>query len=234
MEVGSLKIKVVKKDIKNIHLAVYPPNGSIRLASPRNVKDDTLRLFVVSKIGWIRKQQRRFERQDREGIKEYIERESHYYLGKRYLLKVVERNAVPSVSISNKFIVLQVRPGTALEKRQQILGQWYRQQLTDVISPLIDKWQKKIGVEPKSWSIRKMRTKWGTCNIEAKNISFNVELIKKPIDCLQFIIVHELVHMLERKHNARFIGYMNLFLPKWKSSKNLLNNLPIAMLVDNN
>ncbi|MEX2232325.1 MAG: SprT family zinc-dependent metalloprotease [Cyclobacteriaceae bacterium] len=223
MEVGSLRIRVIKKDIKNIHLAVYPPNGTIRLASPRNVKDDTLRLFVISKIGWIRKQQRRFQRQDREGVKEYIERESHYYLGKRYLLKVVEKSAVPCVSISNKFIVVQARPGATPAKRQEILEQWYRGQLKEVIFPLIDKWEKTIGVKSASWSVRKMRTKWGTCNTDLKRISFNLELVKKPIECVQFVVVHELVHLLERRHNATFLGYLDKYLSNWQRVKRKLN-----------
>jgi predicted metal-dependent hydrolase len=227
MEVGSLKVRVIRKDIKNIHLAVYPPNGAIRLSSPRNVKDDTLRLFVVSKIGWIRKQQRRFQRQDREGVKEYVERESHYYLGKRYLLKVVEKNTVPAVSISNKYIVMQVRPGATPEKRQEILDQWYRGQLKEVLSPLIDKWEKKIGVKSAGWSVRKMRTKWGTCNTDSKKISFNLELVKKPIECIEFVVVHELVHLRERRHNEQFAALMVRVLGNWNVLRRKLNLLPL-------
>jgi len=227
MEVGSLKIKVVKKDIKNIHLSVYPPDGSVRLATPGNVKDDTLRLFVVSKIGWIRKQQRRFQRQEREGMKEYVARESHYFLGRRYLLKVLEKNTVPAVSLSNKFIVLQVRPDTTPAKRQEILEKWYRKQLKEVISPLVEQWEKKIGVRSDSWSIRKMRTKWGACNTDTKRLSFNLELIKKPIECIEFVVVHELVHLKYRLHDERFYSLLQRYCPRWKVAQSHLKRLPI-------
>lgn len=230
MEVGSLKIRVIRKDIKNIHLAVYPPNGTIRLASPRNVKDDTLRLFVVSKLGWIRQQQRRFQRQEREGTREYIERESHYYLGKRYLLKVVEKNTAPQISITNRSIMMQVRPATKPAKRQEILEDWYRRQLKEVISPLVDKWEKKIGVKSNSWSIRKMRTKWGTCNTDSRRISFNLELAKKPIECIEFVVVHELVHLIERRHNERFAAHMTRLMRKWNVVKEKLNHLALRAI----
>lgn len=227
MEVGSLKIRVVRKDIRNIHLAVYPPNGIIRLASPRNVSQDTLRLFVVSKIGWIRKQQRKFQRQDREGKKEYAQRESHYYLGRRYLLKTIEKKARPVISTSNKYIVIQVRPKTSPKKKRQLLDQWYRGQMKQVVEPLIEKWEQRIKVEASAWSIRKMRTKWGSCNTESKRILLNPELVKKPVECIEFVIAHELVHLLERKHNERFLSHMDRLMKNWKTVRGKLNQLPL-------
>lgn len=227
MEIGTLKVQVVKKDIKNMHLAVYPPNGNVRLATPKNVNDETLRLYVVSKLGWIRTQQRRFAKQDRETRRDYIERESHYFLGQRYLLKVVEKNTVPGITLTNKHLILQVRPRTLSEKRELILGSWYRKQLKNLIPTLIAKWEKVMGVKVEAWGVKQMKTKWGSCNIEARRIWFNLELAKKPLECLEFIVVHEMVHLLERKHNDRFIAYINKFLPKWKLYKQELNRLPV-------
>lgn len=232
MEVGALKVEVVRKDIKNIHLSVYPPNGSVRLASPREVKDETIRLFVVSKIGWIRRQQRRFQKQEREGVKEYLQRESHYFLGKRYLLKIIEKDHAPAISVSSRVLTMAVRPGTTVEKRQQILEQWYRGQLREVLAPLVEKWKKKIHVDIDSWTIRKMRTKWGTCNTDSKRISFNLELAKKPVECIEFIVVHELVHLLERRHSPRFQSLVEKYLPDWKKRKRYLNSVEIGALPD--
>lgn len=228
MEVGSLKVRVVKKDIKNIHLSVYPPDGSVRVATPRNVKEDTLRLFVVSKIGWIRRQQRRFRAQDRETKKEMVSRESHYFLGKRYLLKIIEVDQAPSIEISNKYIVMRVRLGTPLEKKRNLLDKWYRTELKQIIGELILKAERKMHLRVNAWSVRQMKTKWGSCSIDAKRISFNIELAKKPIECIEFIIVHEMVHLLERTHNERFINHMNMFMPQWELHKRNLNKLPIC------
>jgi predicted metal-dependent hydrolase len=227
MEVGTLKIQIVKKDIKNIHLAVYPPHGNVRLASPKSVSDDTIRLYVVSKLGWIRKQQRRFSTQDREPVREFVERESHYFLGQRYLLRVVEKEARPTVTINNKYLTIQVRPGTTKEQKAVAINEWYREKLKEMIPALIGKWASIMKVDVANWGVKQMRTKWGTCNIEAKRIWLNLELAKKPLPCLEFIVVHEMVHLLERKHNEVFIAYMNKFLPKWKSVKEELNRLPV-------
>ncbi len=232
MELGSLKVQVIRKDIKNIHLSVYPPQGSVRLAAPRSVADETIRLFLVSKLGWIRKQQRQFQKQDREGAKELMNRESHYFLGKRYLLKVIEQNDIPSASVSGKQLIIRARPGTSTENRHQILAQWYRRQLKEVLGPLIEKWKKKIGVRPDKWSIRKMRTKWGTCNTDSRKLTFNLELAKKPLECIEFIVVHELVHLKERRHSDRFVGLVEKYLPDWKKRKRHLNSLEIGTLPD--
>ncbi len=228
MEIGSLKVQVVKKDIKNIHLAVYPPKGSVRLSSPRNVNDETIRLYLVSRIGWIRKQQRKFEKQDREPRRDYVPRESHYFLGQRYLLRLEEKNAPPLITLTNKYLTLQVRPVTSAEQREKILNAWYRKQLKQLIPPLIEKWERILDVSVEDWGIRHMKTKWGTCKIEAKRIRLNLELAKKPIQCLEFIIVHEMVHLLERKHNEIFFAYMNRYLPKWKMYRQELNSLPMG------
>jgi predicted metal-dependent hydrolase len=228
MEVGQLKIQVVKKDIKNIHLTVYPPNGSVRLATPEKVSEETLRLYVVSRLGWIRKQQRRFQKQEREAPREFIQRESHYFFGKRYLLKIVENSSRSGISANGRYLVLESRSVTTIAKRQHDLLKWYRQQLKGQIPSLIANWEKKLGVSVDAWGVRQMKTKWGTCNIAAKRIWINLELVKKPVECLEFVIVHEMVHLLERKHNNRFHTLMDRYLPRWKVIKRQLNALPLG------
>lgn len=227
--VSNLKIDIVRKDIKNMHLAVYPPNGRIRLSAPENSDSEMMRLFIISKLGWIKKHIKNFQLQPRERPREYISGESHYFQGKRYMLEVVERkgsNKVEQKGIKN--IVLLVRPNTSTEEKATILKEWYRAEMKKQIPELLAKWENIIGVKANDWAIKQMRTKWGTCNIEAKKIWLNLELSKKPVICLEYIIVHELVHLLERNHNDRFIAYMNQFMPKWKLYRNELNNLPIA------
>ena len=231
IEIGSLSIEIVRKDIKNIHLAVYPPNGRVRLATPQHVEEETIRLFVLSKLTWIKAQQRKFTDQNRQGPREYIERESHYFQGRRYLLRITEENKPPKVVLKNKtYLDLHIRPGTPVAQRQNIVNEWYRAQLKTQIEPLLEKWLPIIGVTLNDWQVKYMRTKWGTCNIEARRIWINLELAKKPVACLEFIIVHELVHLLERRHNDRFLAYMNRFLPNWKQLRDELNRLPVSHL----
>lgn len=224
-----LSIDVVRKDIKNMHLAVYPPTGRVRIAAPLRIDDEAVRLFAISKIGWIRKQQRSFKAQDRQPPRQYKERESHYYQGKRYLLKVIEHEAPPLVVLKAKtFIELHVRPNNTTEQLHIILNEWYRLELKKQIQPLIDKWQEKIGVCVTDWQVKQMKTKWGTCNIEKKRIWINLELAKKPIQCLEYIVVHELIHLLERHHNDRFLSLMEKYMPQWKFYKEELNRLPVS------
>jgi hypothetical protein len=227
--ISDIKIDLVRKDIKNIHLAVYPPNGRVRLAAPLATNDDTIRLFVISKLGWIKRNQRKIESQERTPQREYKQRESHYFLGKRYLLNVIESNETPKIVLRSKtYIDLYVKPNTPTEKRNKIMTEWYRRQLKILALPLIEKWQTKIGVTVKDWQVKQMKTKWGVCNIEKARIWLNLELAKKPEECLEYIIVHELVHLLERHHNERFQFLMSKFLPNWKKLKTELNNLPVS------
>jgi predicted metal-dependent hydrolase len=229
LEIGDIDILVVKKDIKNIHLAVYPPNGKVRLAAPQEVNDETIRLFAISKISWIRKQQRKFKSQVRQSPRQYINRETHYFLGRKYLLKVEEVERGFGVSIKNKAtIVLRVKSESTLESRKSMVIAWYREQLKKLLPNLIAKWEKTIGVQIEDWGVRQMRTKWGTCNIKSKKIWLNLELAKKPLICIEYIVVHELIHLLERNHNERFLAYMNKFMPQWKSHKEELNKLPVS------
>lgn len=229
LSISNLTIDIVRKDIKNMHLAVYPPNGRIRLSAPEKTDSEMMRLFAISKIGWIKKHIKNLEAQPRETPREYISGESHYFFGKRYMLKVIERKGFNKVEIKGtKNINLYVRPNTSKEEKAIILREWYRTEMKKQIPQLISKWENIIGVKSNTWAIKQMRTKWGTCNIEAKRIWLNLELAKKPIICLEYIIVHELVHLLERNHNDKFVSYMNQFMPKWRMYKEELNRLPIS------
>ncbi|MFZ1809312.1 MAG: SprT family zinc-dependent metalloprotease [Cyclobacteriaceae bacterium] len=229
MVVSNIQVDVIKKDIKNMHLAVYPPNGKVRLATPMGVNDDTIRLFTISKLGWIKKQQRKFNEQHRQSSRKYVNRESHYFFGKRYLLKVIEEDRPSRVEIKGKArIELHVKPNSTIEQRHSIMSEWCREELKKVASTIFPKWEKKMGVSIDTWGIRQMKTKWGTCNQESKRIHLNLELSKKPIQCIEYIVVHELVHLFERNHNEQFKAYMDKYLPNWKSIRNDLNRLPVS------
>jgi len=227
--VSDITIDVVRKDIKNIHLAVYPPTGRVRIAAPLGVHDDVIRLYAISKLGWIKRHQRKFKEQERLTPREYKDRESHYYLGKRYLLNIIEVDAPPKVVLRNKtYIDMYVRPGTPAAKRHEIMNKWYRVQLQKQIPTLIDWWEKKLDIKVSEWHIKQMKTKWGSCNIERKRIWVNLELAKKPLHCLEYIIVHEMAHFFERKHNEDFILHMDKFFPKWRSYREELNKSPLS------
>jgi predicted metal-dependent hydrolase len=226
---AQLSIDVVRKDIKNMHLAVYPPTGRVRIAVPLRINDEAVRLFAISKISWIRKNQRKFIAQDRQTPRQFKERESHYFQGKRYLLRIIEQDAPPKVVFKTKtYIDLYVRPDTTIEQRQTIINEWYRVELKKLIQPIIDKWHSRIGVTVDDWQVKQMKTKWGTCNIEKKRIWINLELAKKPLNCLEYIVVHEMIHLLERHHNDRFLALMESFLPQWKFYKEELNRFPVS------
>ncbi len=228
IKLGEIMIDVELKDIKNVHLSVYPPKGRVRIAAPQRMHLDTIRIYAISKLSWIKKQQKKFQTQVREAPREYLTKEGHYYLGSRYLLKVIEHDAPPVVNIKHKSIQLFVRPSTDMQKKHTIMDEWYRKQLRELVPPVIAKWEKIMGVSLNEFGIKKMKTKWGTCNREAKRIWLNLELAKKPFHCIEYIIVHELVHLLERNHNDKFIAYINHFLPEWKHLKNELNKLPVS------
>lgn len=227
LKLGDIIIDVEQKDIKNIHLSVYPPAGSVRISAPLRMDLDTIRVYALSKLNWIRKQQAKLRGQDREAPREFLNRESHYYNGKRYLLKVIEIEAPARIELKHSTLLLYVRPGAPTEKRQSILDEWYRLQLKRAVPELIEKWEKKLNVKVNEFGIRKMKTRWGSCNREAKRIWLNLELAKKPPECLEYVVVHEMVHFLERKHNELFTAYMNEYLPKWRFCKDELNRLPV-------
>jgi predicted metal-dependent hydrolase len=230
LEISSqLSIDVVRKDIKNMHLAVYPPTGRVRIAAPLRIDDEAVRLFAISKIAWIRKNQRNFNAQERQAPRQFKERESHYFLGKRYLLRIIEEEAPPKIVFKTKtYIDLYTRPNSTLEQRQTIINEWYRAELKKLIPAIINKWENQIGVSVDDWQVKQMKTKWGTCNIEKKRIWINLELAKKPLQCLEYIIVHEMIHLLERHHNDRFLSFMEKYMPQWKFYREELNRLPVS------
>ena len=216
LELGNISIEVKQKNVKNIHLSVYPPEGRVQITAPSQMAMDTIRVFAISKLQWIKEQKKTLLNQERERKREFLDRESHYFFGERFLLKLHEINAVPRIEIDHKHINLFVRPNTSIEKKRKIIDEWYRAELKKITPKLIAKWEKKIGVKTNDFGIKKMRTKWGTCNTEAKRIWLNLELAKKPKECVEYIIVHELVHLLERNHNKRFVKLLNQFMPKWR------------------
>lgn len=224
--VADLQINVVRKNIKNLHLGIYPPDGRLRVAAPLKTSDDTVRLMVITKMAWIKKQLAKFEGRQQPMPKRYESGESYYFKGQKYLLNVIYHHTTPQVMIrQNTHIDLYVRVGSSEQKRQQVLMQWYRQQLKAQIPALIEKWQLIIGVQVREWGIKQMKTKWGTCNITARRIWINLDLAQKPESCLEYIVVHEMVHLLERHHNARFTAYMDQFLPQWRDYRAELNRV---------
>jgi predicted metal-dependent hydrolase len=226
---ANIEIDVVRKDIKNMHLAVYPPHGRIRLSAPSKTDDEVLRLYAISKLGWIKKHVKSFKEQARETKRDYVSGESHYFNGKRYLLEVQNHEGYAKVKLVgiNK-IQLWVKPDTSVEEKATIMKEWYRKQLKNQLPALIEKWEKVIGVKANDWGVKHMKTKWGACNTDDKRIWINLELSKKPISCLEYILVHELVHLHERNHNERFISLMDKFMPKWRLHRDELNSLPIV------
>jgi predicted metal-dependent hydrolase len=222
--VAGIVVEVVRKDIKNLHLGVYPPYGRVRVAAPLVVSDEAVRLAVIDKLAWIKRQQTRFEAQPRQSRREMIDGESHYFQGRRYRLRVHEQDGPPKI-VLRSFVAIDlfVRAGTTAEQREAILLRWYREQLKALIPPLLEKWQPILGVQVTDWGVKKMKTKWGACNIAARRIWLNLELAKKPVHCLEYIVVHELVHLLERNHNDRFTALMDKFMPPWRLYRDELN-----------
>lgn len=227
--VSDIPVEIVRKNIKNIHLGVYPPEGSVRVSVPRHITNENVRLAIVSRLSWIKRRQEEFKKQPRQTEREYVSGESHYYQGKRYILDVVERHGKHALSLkSNAKMILQVSPGTSKENRALVVNNWYRQQLKKVIPQFLNKWQPVIGKEANSWGVKKMKTKWGSCNIAKRRIWINLELAKKSSECLEYILVHELIHLYERHHNDNFRRLMDKFLPNWQQSRDLLKNEPLA------
>jgi predicted metal-dependent hydrolase len=227
--VSGLSVEVVRKNIKNLHLGVYPPLGRIRVAAPLAVSDDAVRLAVVGKLGWIKRQRAKFQAQPRQSQRRMLSGESHYFMGQRYRLRIVEGSAPMRVAIRGKASLdLFVRPETSAERREELLQAFYRAELRSLIPTLLDKWQPLLGVEANAWGIKKMKTKWGTCNIAARRIWFNLELAKKPIQCLEYILVHELLHLIERHHNDHFRSLMDHYLPQWQLHRDELNSSLLA------
>lgn len=229
ISVSGLSVEIIRKEIKNLHLAVCPPNGNVRISAPSQTSDDNIRLAVISRLSWIRKRQAEFEQQPRQSKRDYVSGESHFFLGRRYILEVVEAPQRPNLVIkSNSRMLLSVRPGTRKDQREHVVNEFYRDRLKDVIPDLLAKWQPLVGKQVSGWGIRKMKTKWGSCNIAERRILINLELAKKSPECLEYILVHELVHLHERHHNENFKRLMDAFMPKWRMKRDKLRSEPLA------
>jgi len=225
---GNITVDVVLKDIKHIHLSVYPPSGRVRIAAPSRMRLDIIRVFAISKLGWIKQQQEKLQEQERDTPREYLDRESHYLWGKRYLLKVIEGDEAPSVALQHSCMLLRVRPGTDARKKRAIVETWYRQQLKKAVPPLIARWEPLLGLKVERFFVQRMKTKWGSCNHRARRIRLNTELAEKPRECLEYIVVHEMTHVLEPTHNARCVALLDQFMPQWQFYRDQLNRLPVS------
>lgn len=227
--VSGLTVEVVRKPIKNLHLGVYPPQGRVRVAAPLAVDDEAVRLAVVGKLGWIKRQRAKFQAQPRQSQRRMVSGESHYFLGRRYRLRVHETTGALRIALRGTATMdLFVRPDTTVERREQVLHDFYRAELKRLLPELLEKWQPKLGVEVRAWGIKRMKTKWGTCNIEARRIWLNLELAKKPVQCLEYILVHELAHLHERHHNDRFTALLDQHLSQWRLLRDQLNSFQLA------
>ncbi len=227
IQLGDITVDVVLKDIKNVHLSVYPPAGRVRISAPSHMSIETIRVFAISKLRWIKAQQKKLQAQARETPRDYLNRESHYLWGTRYLLTVVEADQPPTVDLEHNRMILRIRPGTDTPKRQAIVEAWYRQQLTAAIPPLIAAWEPVMGVQVERFFVRQMKTRWGSCTPRTRSIRLNTDLAKKPRECLEYVIVHEMTHLLEPTHNRRFISLMDRFMPRWQFYRDELNRLPV-------
>lgn len=227
LQLGDVRVKVLRKDVKNVHLAVHPPAGRVSVSAPPHMSAAAIRALVISKLGWIRQQRRAFREQEREPRRELLTGESHQVWGRRYLLAIEEHDGVPSVELARGRMVLKVRPGTVEARRREILDEWYRDQIKAALPALRAKWEPLIHVKPKRFFVRRMRTKWGSCNPAKGSIRVNTDLAKKPRACLEYILVHELVHLREPAHGPRFVSLMDRFLPAWRHERQALNRLPL-------
>jgi len=227
LQLGDIAVDVVLKDIKNIHLSVNPPKGRVRISAPSRLSLDTIRVFAISKLDWIRQQQRKLREQERETPREYLDRESHYVWGGRYLLKVIEGDCAPAVELKHRHMNLRVRPNTSDEKKQALVEEWYRVQLRQVVPTLIAKWEPLLRVKVARFFVQQMKTKWGSCNHAAKSLRLNTDLAKKPRECLEYIVVHEMLHLLEPTHNNRFMSLMEQFMSNGRFYRTELNRLPV-------
>lgn len=227
LKVSDIEIEVTKKNIKNVYLSVHPPNGQVRISAPNRMTVEAIRLFVVSKLPWIKKQKLRFENQEGIPEREFVSGEGHYYFGVRYILNIIYIDKYPvKVKIrNNKYMDLYIKKDTSKEKRVDIMKEWYRQELKKIIPPMIEGWERIIGVKVEDWGVKQMKTRWGTCNTRDRRIWLNLELAKKPIHCLEYIVVHEIAHLIERGHGSKFKALMDEYYPNWRNVKAELNGV---------
>ncbi len=227
IKLGDISVEVALKDIKNVHLSVYPPAGRVRISAPRRMKLDTIRVFAISKLDWIKRQQAKLREQERETPRDYEDRESHYVWGQRCLLMVSESDEPSAVELKHKRLLLRLRRGADEAARKALVEEWYREQLKEAVPPLLAHWQPLLGVRVERFFVQRMKTKWGSCNHKARTIRLNTELAKKPPECLAYVLVHELVHFLEPTHGPRFVALIGRAMPNWKHYRDVLNRLPV-------
>jgi predicted metal-dependent hydrolase len=230
IQLGEISIAVTIKDIKNVHLTVHPPDGRVTLVLPSNTRLEVARAYAITKLAWIREQQRKLECQARETPRKFVERESHHVWGRRYLMTVNYRDVKPSITLSNKRITLVVRPGSSAEKRAEVMHEWHKSLLHEVVPPLIKKWERKLKVRVSGYFLQRMKTKWGSCNHAEGNIRLNTELVKKPKDLLEYVIVHEMLHLTEPTHNEQFVALLDKHYPIWREARLELNELPLSQV----
>lgn len=228
IQLGDLRIAVTRKAVKNVHLSVHPPLGHVTLVAPTATRMEVARAYAISKLGWIHDQQTKLLAQARETPRQFVERETHMLWGRRYLLSVVKKDAKPSVTRDHRRITLSVRPGSALARREEVMNEWYRAQMHLTVPALIAKWEPKLGVQVSGYFLQRMKTKWGGCNHRAGSIRLNTELVKKPKDLLEYVVVHEMLHLIEPNHSARFVALLEQHYPNWRESRAELNELPLA------
>ncbi len=233
IQLGDISIKVTRKGIKNVHLSVHPPDGRVTLSAPTDTRLEVARAYAISKLGWIRQQQEKLRNQARETPRQFVQRESHYLWGRRYLLTVTEKEAKPTVSIDHKRITLSVRPGSSEAKRAKVIHEWHKGLLHEFIPFLIKKWEPKLGVKVAAYFLQRMKTKWGSCNHQAGHIRLNTELVKKPKDLVEYVVVHEMTHLIEPTHSDEFIALLTEHYPSWREARAELNELPLATEVWN-
>ena len=229
VEISGMQVELVRKDIKNLHLGVYPPEGRVRVAVPLALSDDAARLAVIGRLGWIRRQQAKFQAQPRQSAREMLQGESHYYLGRRYRLALTETRGRQTASLQgSSHLVLQVHPGADLAARWRVLERWYRNQLHALLAPLVEQWAGTLGVPPPQWRVRWMKTRWGSCNPRAPRLWFNLGLIKAPPECIEYVVMHEMLHLIDKTHGERFLVALDTHMPDWRERRARLNALPLA------
>ncbi len=227
IQLDDITVDVVLKNIKNVHLSVYPPTGRVRISAPSRMSLDTIRVFAFSKLNWIKKKRENIRNQKREMPREYLDGENHCLWGKRYPLSLAKRERAPTVELTHSRMILTVRAGTDKSAKAAIVARWYREQVKAAVWPLIEKWEPILGVSVNRLFVRQMKTRWGSCNPRARTIRLNTELAKKPVEFLEYIVVHEMVHLLEPSHNANFVALMDRFMPRWQFFRQNLNRLPV-------
>lgn len=228
IRLGDVEIAVTRKAIKHVHLSVHPPAGHVTLVAPAGTRLEVARAYAISKLGWIRDQQAKLLAQAREAPRQFVERETHYLWGRRYLLSVVEQEEKPFVKQDHRRITLTIRPGSTLAKREEVMQEWHRALLHAAVPALIEKWETRLGVKVSGYYLQRMKTKWGGCNYRAGNIRLNTELVKKPKDLLEYVVVHEMLHLIEPTHNERFVALLEQHYPTWREARAELNELPLA------